>query len=230
MLATAVNFRPKQIKIVILSLHKQRSPLRLLRPLPHVVFADNPSSAEAALTHLLDDLKKQAQQQKELAARNIGSSTEITSSVTKRTLILVDDAQQFSRHSNLNQLLDKCMEETQGANLHLFLADTGNNLNQIKRDFNIKYIQTACRHGSGIAFSADQTDLNLLNLVGKVNAAMLKLHGPNIGNGRGFWSFQGQDRVVQVGRAADLSSVEMVETAVQSLITQIAQKHPPKPT
>jgi DNA segregation ATPase FtsK/SpoIIIE, S-DNA-T family len=227
-LAAAINFHPRKLQIVTLAFNKPRSTIRLLRNLPHVAYGDSPTTAEHILTTLLADLMKQTEQQKELAAMSADEKADITSYTPRRTLILVDDAQQFSRRANLNQLLDRCMEESSTAHVYLFVTDSGNNINQAKRDFNIKYMQTVCRHGSGLVFSTDQNDLALLNLMGKLNSATLKLHGPNIGNGRGFWTFQGQERVVQIGRvAADAATIEAYETALETVIAAITEKYPP---
>lgn len=229
-LAAAVNFGPRQLQIVILSLNQPRSPIRLLQGLPNALFGNNPSTAERVLTTLLADLKGQVQLQKEMAAMSADDTVSITSQIPKRTLILLDDAQQFSRQVNLNQLLDQCMEESGSANVHLFVADSGNKINQAKQAFSVKYLQAVCRHGSGVAFSTDTSDLALLNLMGKLNAATLKLHGPDIGNGRCFWTLQGQEKVVQISQVGPADSTMAVyETAVRSVVATISERYPPRP-
>jgi hypothetical protein len=224
-LAAAQNFPPHHLEIVVLAF-KQHSALRLLRELPHAVFANNGRVAAKVLTNLQAELKKRASQQREASEKTISDTLNLSTFLPKRSLILIDDVQQFSRDSNLNTLLDQCMEDSTAAHTYLFLADTGNNINMVKQNFAIKYIQSACRYGSGVVFSVEPTELTLLNLMGKLRQPVLKLHEPTIGKGRGFWAYQGQEQVVQFGRVGPArATTTEYETAVQQLAQTIAQQY-----
>jgi S-DNA-T family DNA segregation ATPase FtsK/SpoIIIE len=224
-LAAAQNFAPVQVEIIVFAM-TQRSVLHQLDALPHVKLARNPRMAKEILTTLQADLKERAIQQKEAMERTASGTLAITSYFPLRSLILVDDMQQFSRDNALNQLLDQCMEESTSAQAYLFLADSGNNITQAKQNFGVKYIQNAARYGSGITFSVDSSDLGLLQLMGRIKTPELKLHSPYIGEGRGFWSYQGQVKVVQIARVGAATAAKgEYETAVKQLIQTIAEKH-----
>jgi len=230
-LATAVNIPPQQMDILVFALQPGH-PLRLLRGLPHVRLASSLSQAQELLARLHTDLQERAAAQKNLADldQTVTTKNDLISLLPKRTLILIDDLKRFSRSEELNQALDQCVAASSAGNLYVFLADTANNIDQLKQNYAIKYAQTAVRYGSGITFSADQNDLNTLSLMGRIRPQEVKRHAPQMGKGRGFWSYQSQVQVVQIARAGDKAlSPEQYQANIQRLIADIAARYPPQP-
>ncbi len=227
-LATATNIPPEQMDIVLFAF-KPRHPMHMLRHLPHVRFARSAEQAEEILSDLQAELKERAVAQKDVANadQTVADDSTLVQMLPKRTLILIDDLQRFSRNNNLNKTLDDCVAAAGTGNLFVFLADTANNIDQIKQNYGIKYAQTAVRYGNGICFSADQNDLNTLSLMGRVRTQEIKIHAPQMSKGRGFWSYQSQVQVVQIARAGENEmSPEQYNDNIQRLVDDIAAKYP----
>ncbi|MCA9922470.1 MAG: hypothetical protein KC421_08860 [Anaerolineales bacterium] len=195
-LATATALSPDHAEILIFGF-KPNHPLSSLQRLPHVQFAGNPNKAMHLLTELERNLQERADSYQELMENTVSSVEDLQKITPKRSILLIDDLKFFSDRQSLNELVDRCMIKGNELGIRLFLADTGNNISLAKQNFSIKYIQNACRHGSGVAFSTDSNDLSHLGLTAKLKPATLNLHKPFIGNGRGFLSYQGQTQVVQ---------------------------------
>ncbi|NJN55168.1 MAG: hypothetical protein HC804_10640, partial [Anaerolineae bacterium] len=198
-LSTAVSLAPTQIEMMVISF-KQSSPLRLLRGLPHVQVAGSVSSAKKLLAELQAILSTRASEKKSHEDITFSGKGDITRIIPKRTLILIDDVQQFSHYDELNPLLDRCLDHGRDLEMCLFLADTSLNMGQARQNFQLKYIQNACKFGNGVTFSVDANDLALLNLTGKLSNPMLNHHRPLMGRGRAVLAADGRARIVQFGR------------------------------
>jgi S-DNA-T family DNA segregation ATPase FtsK/SpoIIIE len=225
-LASAKNLPPSQLDIYIIA-PKQNSNLRLLKDLPQVQFVGTVRSAKRYLSDLEKELKERALEQKELTEPTSSGTLPLTAYSPKRTLILIDDVQRFSRDKEASQILDNCMEYGNAmSTIYLFAADTGNNVNQAKQDFNSRCIQAVFRSGSGVAFSTEGGDFALLNLGLKVSPSVVKQHGPDIGRGRGFWVHNTEPRIVQFARAGEeTASKADYESAVRQLVDVIIDEH-----
>lgn len=198
-LSTAVSLAPTQIEIVVISL-KSSTPLRLLRSLPHVQFAGNYTGAKKLLADVQAALQRRASEQKAFDDITLDGRADITRIAPKRTLILIDDVQQFSHYDDLNTLLDRCLETGKELEIRLFLADTSMNIGQARLNSQLKYIRSATTFGNGLTFSLEADDLTLLKLTGKLSNPQLTYHRPLMGRGRALLSLDGRARIVQFGR------------------------------
>jgi S-DNA-T family DNA segregation ATPase FtsK/SpoIIIE len=221
-LSTATNLAPTQVDIYLFALKTSPpSPLRLLRHLPQVQFAGNFNQAKSLLSQLQGILENRMADQKLFAEQTAGSRTDITRIIPKRTLLLVDDVQQFCHFEELNPLLDRCMEYGRNLDIWLFLADSSSNILEERRNFNLKYLQAAGKFSSGVTFAADSNDLSLLNLSGKMSNQTLNQHRPSLGKGRAILAYDGRARIVQFGR---IGSPQLSRTAYEEAIRQLVQE------
>lgn len=220
-LASLATMPAEQLDVVVLTAGRNR--LGWLRRVPNVVYANNGRFAQQALTDLCNRLRQQAEQQRVLQeqAEDQTLSLEIEQ-LGKRTLLIIDDLQRFMRlDAGLAGLVDQCMEQGRDVGLTILLADTGNNFAQARSLFNVKFVQAGLKSGCGIVFSTDQKDLALLGLEFKVNRAVVKQHGSDIGQGRGFLKVQGQDQVVQIGTLCQpIESETACREQVEAFIAQ----------
>jgi S-DNA-T family DNA segregation ATPase FtsK/SpoIIIE len=224
-LSTAASLTTTQIEIVVISL-KQSSTLRLLNGLPHVQFAGTHSSAKKLLGELQAILKNRVADQKAFDDITYSGRSEITRTFPKRTLILIDDVQQFSHYDDLNPLLDRCLEYGRDLEIRLFVADTSLNINQARQNFQLKYIQNACKFGSGVTFSLDANDLTLLNLTGKLTNPTLAYHRSLMGRGRAVLAADGRAHIVQFGRVGPKQqSPAQYENNLRELVRTIAEPY-----
>lgn len=221
-LSTAVSLAPTQIEIIVISL-RQNSPLRLLRPLPHIQFAGNLAGARKLLTDWQAILKTRASENKAHEDITYSGRSDITRIIPKRTLILIDEVQQFSHYNDLNTLLDNCLETGRDLEIRLFLADTSMNM---RLNPQVKYLQTAVRFGNGLTFSLDGDDLSLLKLTGKLTNPMLNQHRPMMGRGRALLSVDGRARIVQFGRVGPpQQSPAQYENNLRELVRSMAEPY-----
>ncbi len=225
-LATAVNIPPDRIEIFIFSL-KPQSPLQMLRYLPHVQFAGNVSRARKLLQKIQSSLAERLGRLQIHEDQTLATLVDVATAIPKQTIIFIDDARQFSHFDELNPLLDDCMAFSQRLGVHLFLADTTAQINQLKQNFSLKYMQQVSRYGSGVAFSTDPNDLSLLNQVGKLSNAVLKFHQPQMGHGRGLLAYDNQLQVVQFARAGEETADTMqFNESVRQLVQEINGRYP----
>ncbi len=226
-LSTAVSLAPTQIDIYLFTLKTSGSPLRRLRGLPHVQFAGNFTGAKKHLGELQGILENRLAEQKAYQDQTLSTLSDITRILPKRTLILVDDLQQFSHYDELNVLLDRCMDYGRSLEVILFIADSSISINQARQGFNPpKYVQSACRFGSGVTFSTDPNDLGLLNLTGKISNPVLNQHRPLMGKGRAIFAYDGRAKIVQFGRiGAQHLSRQPYEEEIQQLVHEIAEPY-----
>ncbi|HUM71859.1 MAG TPA: FtsK/SpoIIIE domain-containing protein [Chloroflexota bacterium] len=224
-LSTAVSLAPTQIDIIVISL-KSSSPLRLLRTLPHVQFAGSYTSAKKLLHELQAILGTRASEKKSYEDITLSTRSDITRIIPKRTLILIDEVQQFSHYDDLNPLLDRCLDYGRELEIRLFLADTSMNIGQARQNYQLKYMQSATKFGSGVTFSLDANDLTLLNLTGKLSNPMLNYHRPLMGRGRAVLAADGRARIVQFGRLGPPQQSPMqYENNLRELIHTIAEPY-----
>ncbi|MCL4264231.1 MAG: hypothetical protein KJ069_13495 [Anaerolineae bacterium] len=229
-LSTAVSLAPTQIEVIAISL-KQSSPLRLLRTLPHVQFAGSYTSAKKLLGELQAILGTRASEKKSYDDITLSTRSDITRIIPKRTLILIDEVQQFSHYDDLNPLLDRCLDYGRELEIRLFLADTSMNVGQARQNYQLKYMQSATKFGSGITFSLDANDLTLLNLTGKLSNPLLNYHRPLMGRGRAVLAMDGRARIVQFGRVGPPSQSPMqYENNLRELVRTIAEPYGVKDT
>ncbi len=226
-LSTAVSLAPTQMEIILISL-RQNSPLRLLRPLPHVQFAGNYTGAKKLLTDLQAILNTRTSEKKAYDDITFSGRSDITRIVPKRTLILIDEVQQFSHYNDLNTLLDNCLETGRDLEVRLFLADTSMNM---RLNPQVKYLQTATRFGNGLTFSLDGDDLSLLKLTGKLSNPLLNQHRPLMGRGRALLSVDGRARIVQFGRVGPPQQAPaQYENSLRQLVQTLAEPYGVKDT
>ena len=224
-LSTAVNLAPTQIEIYLLSLHAS-SPLRLLRGLPHIQFASSLAQARKLLTELADILANRLAEQSAFQEQADVLVSDVTRIIPKRTVILIDDLHRLNQHDELNKLVDRCMDYATSLGVCLFLADAAFHNNQARQNFSVRYIQTACRFSSGLAFSLDPDDLALLNQTGKLSNPQLNHHRTRMGKGRAILATDGRVKIVQIARSGEANlPVALYEKEIRRAVQEIGKPY-----
>lgn len=195
-LCAAKSISPDNLEIVVFALRKNH--LASLQSLPHIRYAGTVAEAEQLLHELAQDLNSPE-----------GSSVGEFAS-EKHRMILVDDLQRFVRAENLPGLLDQLIDQSEDGSFSVFLAETGANLAQIKGQFHgTKFIASALRASCGISFSLEQNELSPFgSLQFRLKRPFLQTHEKNFGRGRGIFTCQGSDKVVQVATVGSSDSDE----------------------
>jgi S-DNA-T family DNA segregation ATPase FtsK/SpoIIIE len=228
-LSACKNLLPRQIELYIFSLKSQR--LRPLGGLPHVQYAGNASHSRKLLNSLLESLKVRAEEQRaKQEATQEWTTSDLSRSIIKRTVIIIDDLQSFLRaDAEFVKLVDQCFTVGADVGIHIILADTGHNLNQAKQQsMGIKFLQAAFQFGCGVSFSLEQTDLACLGLQFKVKAPQVQLHSPHFGKGRGYLAYQNRESVVQFARWGSAEEEERsLSTRLKELVSGLAAEYQP---
>ena len=231
-LSVAMSLAPTQIDIYLFAFDQARTPIHSLRKLPHVQFANSPAYAQKLLSQLEGILETRSSEQQAYdehqADLSLDTYVESTRIFPKRTLILIDNVYDFSRHDDLNKHIDRCMQLGRSSGIFLFLADKSTRINQIRQNFSApaKYVADACKFGDGISFSLDAADVSLLNLASKLKGDMLNFHRPLMGKGRGIMTRDGVVNIVQIGRLGEQElSPTQYEAALKRLVNKISEPY-----
>lgn len=214
-LSAARAIDPHDLKIVVFA--TGRSPMVELQRVPHMTLIDQ-SGKEISM--LVDSKDKGL-----LMLQNVSGL--LATKPLQKVLFVIDDAQFFFRgDSELMNMMTQMMAMYE-EQCRVLLAEVPVNLTQLKNADYKGFVKWNLDFGSGLVFSAEESDMNMLAGFGaKINVNTRRLHKQKIGSGRGFLSYANKMQVVQIGTIFDVKQQNQLDKKiVREVVSDIVDQY-----